>query len=228
MKVILFGGSGILGRHLIKTIMREDMNLYAPTRNECDIESEEDVENIIKDSDVVIHSAGFVNTSEAEQNPDKCIDANVIGTYNIVKSCRKYGKRLVYISSEYVFDGEDNPYTTDSGLKPKGIYGITKACGELLVQTLNNYLIIRAPFWREVEFNVPKAFANQYTNRQYVHEICDDIIDYSLDNETIGTKHIIGKYQSLLDLARETKPDIEGIEIPDKFKDILPERIELL
>ena len=224
MKVLLLGGTGKLGSHLSLKMSERGIEFTAPNREQCNLNNPQEI--YFRNVDVVIHSAGFVNTTEAENNPDKCIDTNVIGTNNVVRICRKLNKRLVYISSEYVFSGKDSPYTDESGVDPMNVYGMTKACGELLVKTLNNYVIIRSPFIRDVVFNHPKAFSNQYTCRQYVHQITDDILDLSVSNK-IGVKHIVGKYQSVLDLAKETKKDVEGIEVPENLKTLLPIELEL-
>ncbi len=229
MKVLLFGGTGILGKQITKKLEMGEHDFLSLGSANCSIDDSFDVyDTIIEyDPDIVIHCAGFVNTAEAEKYPDRCIEVNVNGTSNIVGVCRTLDKRLVYISSEYVFDGSEDEYTTESGLKPIGVYGLTKACGELIVKTLENHMIIRAPFWRDETFNVPKAFKDQYTCRQYVHEVVDDILSASFSKE-VGVKHIVGKYQSLYDLAIETKPEIEGIDMPEKFRGILPMKIKLI
>ena len=224
MKVLLLGGSGNLGKHLSLKMSERNIEFHSPTSQQCNLKKLHEIH--FRNVDIVIHSAGFVNTIEAENNPDKCIDTNVIGTNNVVRICRKLNKRLVYISSEYVFSGKDSPYTNQSGVDPVNVYGMTKACGELLVKTLTNYAIIRAPFIRDVVFNHPKAFSNQYTSRQYVHQITDNILDISLSDE-IGIKHVVGKYQSVLDLAKETREDVEGIEVPENLKTVLPLELEL-
>lgn len=227
MKILLLGGSGTLGEQIKLKLSERNIDFCSPIRKECNIKLPETIGKHIQNADVVIHAAGFVNLLDAEKYPEKCIDINVLGTHNVVKMCRFYKKRLVYISTDTVFSGDNPPYTINSGVNPKNVYGMTKACGELLVKTLKNYLIIRPPFIRDTIFNHNKAFSNQYTSRQYVDKIVDDIIDVSI-TEDIGTKHIVGKYQTILELARETKSEIEGIEIPENLKNILPVNLELI
>ena len=60
-----------------------------------------------------------------------------------------------------------------------------------------------------------------------MHQVTDDILDLSIGNE-IGVKHVVGKYQSVLDLAKETREDVEGIEVPENLKNVLPLKLELL
>jgi len=227
MKILLLGGSGTLGKQIKLTLSERNIDFCSPNKTECDIERKETVEKYVKDSDIIIHAAGFINLLDSEDNPEKSISANVLGTHNVVLNCRKYEKRLIYISTDTVFSGDNPPYTTESGVNPKNVYGMTKACGELLTRTLKDYLVIRPPFIRGTIFNYTKAFSNQYTSRQYVNEISDDIVDLALTEE-IGIKHIVGEHKSILELARETKSDVEAIEIPEHLKDILPSDLELI
>ena len=219
MKILVLGGTGKLGRLLCNRLKKRDIDFIAPTRRQCNLLDLN--ESYFKGVDLVIHSAGSVNTLEAENNPDEAIEVNVQGTSNVVKKCRELDLRLIFISSEYVFAGDNIPYTTSSLPNPKNIYGVTKACGELLTKTLNNYVIVRAPFIRETIFNYDKAFSDQYTCRQYVHEILDDIIDVSIGTH-IGIVHIVGKYQSVYELALKTKQDVTPINVPNKMRSILP------
>ena len=82
------------------------------------------------------------------------------------------------------------------------------------------------PFIRDKNFPYKYAFKDQFTSRQYVHQIVDKIINLSLSNE-IGIKHIIGKYQSVYDLAKQSKPDVKPINTPEKLKNILPMNLNL-
>ena len=224
MRILVLGGSGSLGTHLCNGLKDRNIVFDSPSSAECDITNPKD--KYFRDVDIVIHSAGYVNTMKAEQDREKCIDVNVLGTNNVVSLCRKFNKRLVYISSEYVFSGKISPYTAESGVDPINVYGMTKACGELLVKTLSDYLIIRSPFIRDTIFNHKCAFHDQYTNRQYVHEIVDDILSLSIE-PIIGVKHIVGKHQSVLELAKQTKNDIVGVSMPDSIKGIVPCKLEL-
>jgi len=229
MKIFLLGGTGKLGRRLIEVLKRKNIDFFSPTHSECEIEDIEQIRKYIEieKPNVILHSAGFVDTLKAEVSREKCVEVNVLGTYNIVYLCREYGIRLVYISTEYVFSGEEDVYVPSSSMDPKNIYGLTKGCGELIVRTLNDYIIIRSPFIRDVVFPYEQAFTNQYTSRQYVHEITEDIINCSVSNE-IGIKHIVGKYQSVYELAKQTKPDVGGIELSKDMEKYIPLKLNLI
>ena len=227
-KILLLGATGKLGVHLVNQINHLKINLLTPTHKECPIENYNTLYNTIKNEkpNIIIHAAGYVNTEGCENDKQLCLDSNVLGTFNIAKICRLLNIKLVFISSEYVFGGDEDEYTISSKVNPKNTYGISKACGEFIVKTLDNYLVIRAPFIRDKKFPYKYAFKDQFTSRQYVHQIVDKIINLSLSNE-IGIKHIIGKYQSVYDLAKQSKPDVKPINTPEKLKNILPMNLNL-
>jgi len=228
MKIFLLGGTGKLGRRLVEVLKRKNIDFFSPTHPECEIEDIEQIRKYVEMErpNVILHSAGFVNTLKSEVNRERCVEVNVLGTYNIVQLCREYKIRLVYISTEYVFSGKEDVYIPSSSIDPKNIYGLTKGCGELIVRTLNDYIVIRAPFIRDVEFPYEDAFTNQHTSRQYVHEITEDIINCSVSNE-IGIKHIVGKYQSVYELAKETNSEVSGVEVSSDLEKIIPLNLNL-
>ena len=209
-------------------LKRKNIDFFSPTHPECEIEDIEQIRKYVEMErpNVILHSAGFVNTLKSEVNRERCVEVNVLGTYNIVQLCREYKIRLVYISTEYVFSGKEDVYIPSSSIDPKNIYGLTKGCGELIVRTLNDYIEIRAPFIRDVEFPYEDAFTNQHTSRQYVHEITEDIINCSVSNE-IGIKHIVGKYQSVYELAKETNSEVSGVEVSSDLEKIIPLNLNL-
>jgi len=227
-KILLLGATGKLGKHLVNQINYLKINLTTPTHKECPIEDYNKLyNNIVKQKpNIIIHAAGYVNTEGCEKNKQRCLDSNVLGTFNIVKICRSLNIRLIFISSEYVFSGEEKEYTINSKVNPKNTYGISKVCGEFIVKTLDNYLVIRSPFIRDTKFPYEYAFQDQFTSRQYIHQIVDKILNLSLSNN-IGIKHIVGKYQSVYDLAKQSKPDVKPIKTPTNLKKLLPMNLNL-
>ena len=98
--------------------------------------------------DVVVHCAAWtaVDLAEDEDKKDKVHAINADGTANIAKACKKTGSKMVYISTDYVFDGQGTtPWTPDcKDYKPLNVYGQSKLDGELAVSsTLDNYFIVR-------------------------------------------------------------------------------------
>ena len=96
--------------------------------------------------EAVIHCAAWTAVDAAEDNEDKVRLVNAVGTENIVTECKKLGCKLMYISTDYVFDGKgDKPWLPDcKAYNPLNVYGQTKLEGELSVaEKLNKYFIVR-------------------------------------------------------------------------------------
>jgi len=220
--IMLLGGSGHLGSNILS-----NLDCIAPTRKQLDITCLPELRlKVPKNIKTIIHSAGYIDTKGCEDNPQRCLDINVGGTQNIVSFCRTRNIKLVYISSEYVFD-YDGKISESTPMNPKNVYGVSKACSELIVGTLSNHLIIRAPFIRTKTFEYDNAFDDQFTVRQYVDKAASDIVKCIKQDKT-GIQHIVGKYQSVYDLAKETNPNVGRIKTPDGLKKILPMKTNLI
>ena len=149
-RILVTGGNGQLAREL----RRIDPEIYAPTREEMDFSSFQQIEAYCREKDlaVVIH-AGAVTNKYAEDADEAYIRTNIIGTANIVLWCKQRNIRLVYISSDYVYPGERGDYTEDSVLYPVNRYAISKLGGELSVRLHQNSLIIRTSFYSSLNFS---------------------------------------------------------------------------
>lgn len=94
--------------------------------------------------DVVVHTASKINIEECEEDKEAAWEINVTATKNIVRACKNNGAKLIYISSDYIFNGDDGPYYEDSNPDPINYYGKTKLEAERIIEEeLFNYAIIR-------------------------------------------------------------------------------------
>tara|TARA_R110000744_G_scaffold279440_1_gene391687 strand:- start:125 stop:838 length:714 start_codon:yes stop_codon:yes gene_type:complete len=223
-KIILFGGSGHLGSNI-----RKNLTCIAPTHSEIDITKYSDLVNnsLLHDASTIIHSAGYTNTLDCENDPNTCLEVNVLGTYNLVKYCRRNSIKLIYISTGFVFDGCSDEYLPNSPTCPANIYGLSKASSEFIVRTLKDYLIIRAPFIRTKTFIYENAFDDQFTVRQYVDKAAIDIVN-CINNNKQGIQHIVGDYQSIYDLAKQTNHAVGKVKTPEDIKHLLPPSLKLV
>ena len=139
MEIIGTGLSGLIGSRLVELI--PDTNFTDVSLDSgFDILKPETIEQLFKDSpaQVVVHLAGFTDVNAAwNQKGDKsglCYQLNVVGTQNIVDLCLKYGKHLVHISTDYVFDGaKSTPYVETDQTNPLDWYAETKLLAEKIV-----------------------------------------------------------------------------------------------
>lgn len=96
--------------------------------------------------DVIVHAAALAIVDDCEADPRRALRVNVDGTHNVVSAARRYGSRLVYLSSDYVFDGANRPaggYREDDVPNPLSIYGLTKLAGERMAATVPRHLVVR-------------------------------------------------------------------------------------
>ncbi len=153
---ILITGCGMLGYDLCKVLESEELfcldinepTFQAPNFQLCDItDFEKTYKTITKiNPEIVIHTAACTNVDDAEKNPVDAYRLNVIGTRNIALACQRFDASMVYISSDYVFDGEKKEaYIEFDKAEPLSVYGKSKYYGELIVQQLlNKFFIVRS------------------------------------------------------------------------------------
>lgn len=145
MKVLITGGKGQLGSEL-KEQLRHSYAVWNPGKSELDITQKETVESIITSyhPEMIIHAAAFTAVDHCETDRKKAFEVNGIGTSYVVSAAKKVNARVIYISTDYVFDGKKRiPYTEDDEPNPQTIYGLSKWMGEKFVQNYENGTIVR-------------------------------------------------------------------------------------
>lgn len=147
MKVLVTGVKGQLGYDVVNELRKRDIDPIGVDIQEMDITDADSVERVITASqaDAVIHCAAYTAVDAAEDNQEICHKVNVDGTQNIATVCKKLGIKMMYISTDYVFDGQGTrPWEPDDERHPLNVYGQTKYEGELSIQnTLDQYFIVR-------------------------------------------------------------------------------------
>ena len=146
MKILITGSKGQLGSELVE-LLSKDNEVYGFGHKELDVTDKNLVINTVSKiiPDVIIYSAAFTNVDGCESNIKTAFDVNIIGTGNVAIASKKNKSKMVYISTDYVFDGKKNsPYLESDIPNPVSIYGISKYGGELIVKHfLNNFFIVR-------------------------------------------------------------------------------------
>ncbi len=147
MKVLVTGVKGQLGYDVVNELRKRDIEPIGVDIQEMDITDADSVDRVITASqaDAVIHCAAYTAVDAAEDNQEICHKVNVDGTQNIATVCKKLGIKMMYISTDYVFDGQGTrPWEPDDERHPLNVYGQTKYEGELSIQnTLDQYFIVR-------------------------------------------------------------------------------------
>ena len=147
MKVLVTGATGMLGSDLCSMLEDAGFEVIETTREELDITDEQNVNAVINDvkPDYVVHCAAYTNVDMAEEEPDKAELVNGTATEFIARACEENGSVLIYISTDYVFDGTKNtPYVPDDKTNPINAYGLSKLHGEQAVEeNCDRYYILR-------------------------------------------------------------------------------------
>lgn len=147
MKVLVTGVNGQLGYDVVKELQKQNIEYFGATRKDFDITDFKATEKFIIGymPDVVIHCAAYTAVDKAEDDKEQCYLVNAAATENISRICKKINTKMLYISTDYVFDGtKDGFYEVDDKPNPINVYGRTKLLGEQAVQKiLNKYFIVR-------------------------------------------------------------------------------------
>lgn len=147
MKVLVTGAKGQLGYDVINRLKESNLEYLGVDIDTMDLFNEDQVKKIIVeyDPDVVIHCAAFTAVDKAEGEREICYRTNVLGTRYVSEACKEIDAKMVYISTDYVFNGEGiKPFEVTDKPAPINYYGQTKYEGELEVQKcLDKHFIVR-------------------------------------------------------------------------------------
>jgi dTDP-4-dehydrorhamnose reductase len=147
MKVVVTGAKGQLGQDVMKQLQAQNHEALGTDRDDLDITNEADVLKFISEvkPDVILHCAAYTNVDAAEADRDTAYQVNAVGTENMAKAAKAVDAKILYISTDYVFDGTaTEPYEVEQPTKPLGVYGETKFAGEeLLKKHVEKYFIVR-------------------------------------------------------------------------------------
>ncbi|MDD3725669.1 MAG: dTDP-4-dehydrorhamnose reductase [Candidatus Ratteibacteria bacterium] len=147
MKVLITGGKGMVGSFFKDAFMEVGDTVYAPGREEMDITDREKVLETIRmiKPDVLIHCAAYTDVDGCTLNNRKAYLVNAVGTQYVTEGCVDVDSRMVYISTDFVFDGKKTtPYSEVDVPCPLSVYGQTKLLGEYYISHfLKRFLILR-------------------------------------------------------------------------------------
>ena len=146
MKVLVTGANGMLGQDLCSILEDEDFDVVETDIHNLDITDLKQVEKVLtaEKPDYIVHCAAYTNVDKAEEDSENAFKLNSEATKNIVDIAKKIDATLIYISTDYVFDGEKgSKYLPDDKTNPINVYGASKLKGEEYVKTLDKHYILR-------------------------------------------------------------------------------------
>ncbi|AFM23279.1 dTDP-4-dehydrorhamnose reductase [Desulfomonile tiedjei] len=146
--VLLVGYRGMLGTELLKILQEQSIQTVAVDLKEMDITSRDSVNCAFEEFHpaVVLNASGFTDVDGCESQVETAFAVNAEGPANLAAASAKTGAFLIHVSTDYVFDGtRREPYREDDPLNPLGVYGKSKAAGEIRVREIipENHCIVR-------------------------------------------------------------------------------------
>lgn len=223
MRYLVTGVKGQLGYDVVKELKSRGINDILEYDYEImDITDRRRVEQIMTDSepDVVIHCAAYTAVDAAEDNEELARNVNKIGTRNIAQMSELVGAKLIYISTDYVFDGEKplgETYDVDDKVNPQSVYGKTKYEGEEEAKFNPMHFIVRTSWvfgingknFVKTMLNLSKTkdeisvVSDQYGSPTYTVDLAKLLVDMSLTDK-YGTYHANNEgYTNWADFAEE-------------------------
>ena len=214
MRVLITGGNGEFCKHLVE--QGKDFTFLTPTKNEADIRSYWNLDSYFylhqNEFDYVIHAAAITRPMVIhEDNPPLSIQTNIIGTSNVVLMCQRYKKKIIYISTDYVYDGKKGDFKETDAVKPFTKYGWSKLGGECAVKMYKNSLILRMAIQKK-PFPHSKALIDMRKSYMFMEDAAQIVL--KLLDET-GIINVGGKSQSVYDFVREEDPNVMPITLSE-------------
>ena len=234
-KILITGANGQLGQDIVLEMDNRNLEYLATDKDDMNIVDKKSIEDIFKNNEIksVIHCAAYTAVDLAEENVDICRRINAEGTRNLAEICREYNIPLMYISTDYVFDGlGEKPWEPEDHREPLNIYGQTKYEGELYVETLvEKYFIVRISWvfgdngknFVDTMINLGsknktlKVVSDQIGSPTYTKDLSVLLIDM-INSEKYGKYHATNEgYCSWFDFAveifKQKKMDVEVIPV---------------
>jgi len=220
---LLTGGSGLLGKELLKIMEENGVQHIAPKSSEVDITRKRQVRKIFTGVPLrhdqithIIHCAAATGVAKGEEKnaKERFYLTNVIGTRNVLELATLFSCPITYISTDYVFDGEkDSPYKIKDIPNPLSYYAMTKLIGEEIVRTYKRSQVIRTSF-KSSKWKDKGAFVDQITSADYV-DVIAKLIWKVVDSEEFGVFHVGTKPKTTYSLAKKRNPEVEKISVND-------------
>ena len=203
-KILITGSQGMVG-----TELKNHLDFIAVGRDDADITNEDQVKAMLDkhQPDLVVHLAAYTNVAKAETERALCYAVNVNGTDNLAR----HVPHLIYMSTEYVFDGEEGNYDEAAIPNPVNFYSLTKLLGECMATKAPKYSIIRT-LMKPRPYKYDAVPGDMYTAGDYVDTMCKEYAIAIKHAEQLPAIINIGTgRKSLLELARQTR-DVYPIE----------------
>lgn len=243
VKIFITGSAGQLGVDLVSSAQKIGHEVFATSHADLDITDLPKVESAVSATkpQVIIHAAAWTAVDACEADPQKAMSVNRDGTRNIVNAARSVGARVIYISTDYVFDGtKSTPYIESDLPNPQSVYGASKFAGEQLLD-LNQDAVVRISWvcgahgsnmvktiLRLAATNSTLTFVDdQIGSPTFTSDVAPVIIDFA-ENKRAGIWHVTNQgFTSWFGFAQDVlvSADLDPSRVqPISTADLRPQR----
>lgn len=246
MKILLFGGSGLIGSRLIE-LLESEYNIVAPSHHQLDLTDRSKVEHFIQtlEPGYIIYAAGLTSVDIAEQDPKLAYLLNAQTPAFIAKKAASFDIPMLYFSTDAVFDGSksSSPYLENENTNPLSEYGKSKLLGEqMVIDASSRNCIVRIIIAYSYTFTKRKRFVqialetlkkeekfagvkDQIANPIYVDDVID-AVDLLIKSKSHGIYHLgardyVTNFEFVKKLARHFNLNeklVVGVSFEDFFK----------
>jgi dTDP-4-dehydrorhamnose reductase len=179
MKIIVIGAKGQLGTTLAQTVP-DGAQCLCLDLPEMDITRAVAIEALVarERPDVIINASAYTAVDRAEQEPEAAFAVNATGPKNLALAAKKFGCRLIHVSTDYVFSGTAcTPYPPDAPCEPIGVYGRSKRQGEIEIASVRDDFVVVRTSWLYSRYgsNFVKTMLRLMRERDHVRVVMDQV-----------------------------------------------------
>src|SRR3989338_11444327 len=200
LKIAITGSTGLIGSRIIE-LLKTDFEFIELVWPEFDLRKKDQIWKVLKDLnfDLLLHLAAYTNVDAAEKEKNLAFEINVTGTKNIFEAVSRKKKKLIYISTDFVFDGKHPPFYEDSIPHPLSYYAQTKFEGEKIVK--NRALIVRFSYPYRAKYEIKPDFVKKIKlsleKKTTLPLISNSLITPTfIDDIALSMKHLFNNYSA--------------------------------
>lgn len=241
MRILVTGANGQLGYDVVKKLNEENIEHLGVDKKDFNLTNEKETKEFILDyaPDIIVHCAAYTDVDQAEVEKELCYQVNVEGTKYVAEAVKELDAKILYISTDYVFDGQgEEPFEVTDQPNPINYYGETKYQGEQQVQELlDKYFIVRTSWvFGEHGNNFVKTMlklgkerdeisvvADQYGSPTYTGDLAELIVEM-IQTDKYGIYHATNEgfcswYEFAKEIFKASDIDVEVKPVSsDEFK----------
>lgn len=229
MKVLLTGANGKLGLELRRLDWGRD-ELVPSTRAEAELSDAGQADRLVgrHSPDVVLHAASATDLVRCEGDRQFAWEQVALPALHVARACSRRAIRMVHVSTDYVFSGEEpvHPIPPATRPDPINVYGLCKAESEAAVRALPDHLVVRTTMKPRAPWKHPQAPVDMWISHSYVDEVATHLHQVARSSIT-GVQHFGVRDVNVFEFARLGRPDVQPVLRADITTLRLPRDVRL-